>query len=121
MRPSKTEMAERREAVRERLARGMRTCDIARDLGLSYTKVYGLIARDPVLQANRATPRTPAAIARSMGVRLGTLGPALENQSPEFLRWLAETAPEGATISDWIVSIALDQFLEENPAALRAA
>lgn len=106
-------MRQRRARIREMLDQGLRVSEIARKLRLPYSQVYSTIENTPDLRVNRPAPTDPGQIARQHGTRIGHIGPALGGQSPDFLTWLAENTPEGTTISEFLVAVAIDQFQYE--------
>jgi len=50
---------------------------------------------------------------RYTGVKLGALGQSLDRNDAAFTDWLVANTPEGGTLSEAIVAIALDVYYEE--------
>ncbi len=58
------------------------------------------------------TPYT-ALLRAKTGVRLGAVGPAIDRNDPAFADWLAAQVPDGSTISEVLVALALDAWMGE--------
>ena len=52
-------------------------------------------------------------LAMKSGVKLGATGAALNRNDPAFTDWLVDQVPEGGTISEVLVAIALDTWNEQ--------
>lgn len=46
-------------------------------------------------------------------VKAGSVRPALVNQDPEFIAWLMGQIPQGGTIAELLVAMALDTYEQE--------
>jgi transposase len=123
MRPNTTPKAQRRRATPDELKQrkrdivalleqGFPVADIARKLNIGQSRIYEMIRKDPKLKLRRS----PFGMGKHIG-RIGRTSDALARESEEFLTWIKTNIPEGGTVSEFLVSCALDAFQEETAPA----
>ena len=54
-------------------------------------------------------------LRQKTGIRIGEMAPALARNDDAFTDWLLANTPEGSTLTETLISIALDVWQEENP------
>lgn len=99
----------RYETIHAGLVAGKAPKLISEESGYLYGRVREVIHNDPALlalyTANRKSPvKLPA---------VGAVVPVIRQQSDGFQEWLVRSVPDGSTLADFMVSIAVDSFMDD--------
>lgn len=110
----RAEMEHRREFIRQALADGRKAKEIAADLGVNTRVVYATVERTPGLSIKPFRKAGDAGkIAAMFGVQVGFISNALKDQDALFVDWLCRNTPRGGTVTDFLISLAVDVYLDE--------
>jgi hypothetical protein len=100
------------------LLNGLTVKQIVAQTGLCYTKINTAIAHCSDLRAARLEGKFQAQLktGRVLGAPTGSVGVGIQGYSKTFVDWLSDQVPKGGTISDVLVSMAYDTYLDEGEA-----
>jgi len=111
------EMAERAKVIAKLVDEGLTILQIAEKIGVGDGRIREQIKNTPGLK----TPSEAHPNPRRLAGPVGALRPAITAQTDEFQRWLENILPEGTSHAEFIVSMAVDTYLDEMEAQQDAA
>jgi len=99
---------QRKTAIAALLAEGFPVAVVAQKLNVGVSAIYKTVRDDPDLNLRRST----FGMAHHIG-RIGRISDALAREPEEFIAWVKANVPEDGTVAEFLVSCALDSYLEE--------
>ena len=108
----KRELEIRDQLIRDSLEQGVQLPDIAKRVRMGLPALRQLLVETENLTITRSQRYKQRRDMRAIG-RLGSAFPAIIAQGPEFQQWIKDSLPEGVSILEFFVSIAVDSYLEE--------
>lgn len=100
--------AEKIAKVRDLLAAGLRPLEVAREMCISQSHMYRLLAEGR--ERGEIPPSQNNPLVR---IKSGAIGPLVNHQDIGFRKWLAKNIPEGTTIASFAVACLLDTYYDE--------
>lgn len=104
---------ERVAQVAPLLEKGMSQGAVSRKIGLSKSWTNRLIRMARMAGDLPPAPISKARILSAYDIRVGSLGPLFEEQTPEFKHWMAKQASGSVTLADVAMAALVDAYHEE--------
>ena len=105
-----SKIGEKTDVVISLVKSGLSQGEIVRQTGWNHSTVGGIIQR----ARKRGDVPMPKLRPGITSAPCGRVRRTLERQDVHFLKWLIDATPEGCTLVDTLIAIAIDAYAEES-------